>query len=364
MDAKSGAGSEGRRERHKVAFALQGGGSHGAFTWGVLDRLLEDDAIDINGVTGTSAGAMNAVCLADGLLRGGPEEARRRLRQFWEAIGKMPGLGSFFWPLSGEIQAQMRIEETPPYLALEAMRRNLTPAEYNPAKFNPLREPLLQLIDFDRLHAEKDFKLVVCATNVLTALRRNFTNEDISVDAVLASACLPDLFPPVEIDGQYYWDGGFAGNPSMTSLLRRLPKCDFIIVRIDPIIRKSLPRTAREIHDRVTELSFNTTYFLELTVLGALLVLVEEGQLDRDRFTRFNYHCIEASDQLEKIPPSTKLNNSPAFLEYLFNLGRNTADAWYARHGKDIGRQSSIDLTKLVEGRTTESGYKPERLTA
>jgi NTE family protein len=220
------------------------------------------------------------------------------------------------------------------------------------------------LIDFDRLHAEKDFKLVVCATNVLTALRRNFTNKDISVDAVLASACLPDLFPPVEIDGQYYWDGGFAGNPSMAFLLRMLPKSDFIIVRIDPLIRKELPRTAREIHDRVTELSFNTSFFMELAALGALLVLVEEGQLDRDRFTRFNFHCIEASEQLEKIPPSTKLNNSPAFLEYLFNLGRNTADAWYARHEKDIGQRSTIDLTKAVEGRTVETGYKPERLRA
>lgn len=362
--AKARAGSEGARERRKVALALQGGGSHGAFTWGVLDRMLEDDTIEIIGVTGTSAGAMNAVCLADGLVRGGPDEARRRLRQFWEAIGKMPGLGSFFWPLSGESQAQMRIEETPPFMALEAIRRNLTPADFNPMKINPLREPLLQLIDFDRLHAEKDFKLVVCATNVLTALRRNFTNKDISVDAVLASACLPDLFPPVEIDGQYYWDGGFAGNPSMAFLLRMLPKSDFIIVRIDPLIRKELPRTAREIHDRVTELSFNTSFFMELAALGALLVLVEEGQLDRDRFTRFNFHCIEASEQLEKIPPSTKLNNSPAFLEYLFNLGRNTADAWYARHEKDIGQRSTIDLTKAVEGRTVETGYKPERLRA
>jgi NTE family protein len=349
--------------RRKIGLALQGGGSHGAFTWGVLDRLLEDETIEIIGVTGTSAGAMNAVCLADGLLRGGPEEARRRLRQFWEAIGKMPGIGSLLWPLSGEAQAHMRIEETPAYMALEAMRRNLSPTDFNPMKFNPLRAPLLELIDFERLHAEKDFKLIVCATNVLTALRRNFTNEDISVDAVLASACLPDLFPPVEIGGQYYWDGGFAGNPAMAALLRRLPKSDFVIVRIDPIIRKELPRTAREIHDRVTELSFNTTYFLELAALGGLLVLVEEGQLDRDRFGRFNMHCIEASELLEKIPPSTKLNNSPAFLEYLFDLGRSTADGWLARHGADIGQRSTIDLTKLVD-RTVELGYKPERVDA
>jgi NTE family protein len=349
--------------RRKVSLALQGGGSHGAFTWGVLDRLLEDDTIEIIGVTGTSAGAMNAVCLADGLLRGGPKEARVRLRQFWEAIGKMPGIGTLLWPLSGETQAHMRIEETPAYMALEAMRRNLSPTDFNPMKFNPLRGPLLELIDFDRLRAERDFKLIVCATNVLTALRRNFYNQDVSVDAVLASACLPDLFPPVEIDGQYYWDGGFAGNPSMASLLRRLPKSDFIIVRIDPIIRKELPRTAREIHDRVTELSFNTTFFMELTALAAFLVLIEEGQLDRDRFGRFNYHCIEASSHLEKIPPSTKLNNSAAFLQFLFELGRETAEGWLARHGADIGQRSTIDLTKFID-RTAELGYKPEKVSA
>ena len=346
------------QNRRKIALALQGGGSHGAFTWGVLDRLLQDETIEIIGVTGTSAGAMNAVCLADGLLRGGQEEARQRLRQFWEAIGRMPGIGNTLWPMSGEAQARVRLEQTPAFMVLETMRRNFSPTDFNPMKFNPLRAPLLELIDFDRLRAEKDFKLIVCATNVLTAVRRNFDNKDISVDAVLASACLPDLFPPVEIDGEYYWDGGFAGNPSMGNLLRRLPKHDFLIVRIDPIIRKELPRTARDIHDRVTELSFNTTFFMELIAIAVLQMLVEEGELDRDRFGRFNFHCIEASSHLEKIAPSTKLNNSSAFLDFLFNLGRDTACGWLTRHGADLGQRSTIDLMKLID-RTTELGYKP-----
>ena len=346
--------------RRKIALALQGGGAHGGFTWGVLDRLLEDETIEIIGATGTSAGAMNAVCLADGLVRGGHQEARRRLRQFWEAVGRMPGRGSFFWGLSGEFQARMHMEETPPFMALETMRRNLSPKDFNPMKFNPLRAPLEELIDFDRLHAQKDFKLVVCATNVRTARARNFSDDDVSVDAVLASACLPDLFPPVEIDGENYWDGGFTGNPSMVNLMRRLPKSDFIIVRIDPIIRKDLPRTPREIHDRVTELGFNTTFFIELTAIGAVLKLVEDGELDRDRFGRFNIHCIEASEHLEKIPPSTKLNNSPAFLEFLFDLGRRTAEGWLARHHADIGKRSTLDVTQLIDT-TVELGSKPER---
>lgn len=334
--------------RRKVALALQGGGSHGAFTWGVLDRLLEDETIDIIGVTGTSAGAMNAVCLADGLVAGGPEEARRRLRDFWEGVAKMPGIGALFWWLPGETLAHMHIEQTPPYAAMDALREHLTPEQFNPLRINPLRDQIDAMIDFDRLRAEKDLIVQVCATNVKTARRRVFANEDISTDAVLASATLPDLFPAVEIDGEDYWDGGFSGNPAMVGLLRKLPKCDLIIVRIDPIIRKEMPKTAREVHDRVTELAFNTTYFMELSALGFILLLVEEGELDRERFGRIFFHCIEASDQLEKIPHSTKLNNAPAFLDFLFQLGRTTADEWIAKHSADIGCKSTVDLKNYL----------------
>jgi NTE family protein len=333
--------------RKKVALALQGGGSHGAFTWGVLDRLLEDETIDIIGVTGTSAGAMNAVCLANGMVRGGPQEARRDLRTFWEAVGKMPGIGHLFWWLPGETLAHMRVEQTPAYIALDTIRRNLTPAQFNPSRANPLRDQLTQMIDFDCLR-NADLIVQVCATNVRSARRRVFSNEDISVDAVLASATLPDLFPPVEIDGEVYWDGGYSGNPAMLGLIQKLPKCDFIIVRIDPVIRKDLPASARDIHDRVTELSFNTTFWMEVSILGAILALVEEGALDRERFGRIFFHAIEASDHLEKIPPSTKLNNAPAFLHYLFDLGRTTADGWIAKRGAELGQRSTIDLTKLL----------------
>jgi NTE family protein len=362
---------KGSAPRRKVALALQGGGSHGAFTWGVLDRLLEDQTLEIIGITGTSAGAMNAVVLADGLLRGGPEGARQRLRDFWEAIGTMPGWGSLFWFLSGESQSQMRLEQMPPYMAWDALSRNLSPYDLNPTKFNPLRDPLTKLVDFDRLRTEKNLHVMVCATNVLTARRRVFTNEDISVDATLASACLPELFPAVEIDGQPYWDGGFSGNPAMFALIHKLPKCDMIVVRIDPIIRHELPRTPRDIHDRTTELSFNTTFWLEMSVLGFLLLLVEQSELERKRFGRFLFHFIEPHGELEKIAASTKLNASVAFLHYLFDLGRTAAHDWLAQHGEDIGKKSTIDLTKLVQNdyqlfRQSDNGqqfldYSPKR---
>lgn len=341
-------GDERKQGRRKVALALQGGGSHGALSWGVLDRLLEDETIEIIGVTGTSAGAMNAVCLADGLVQGGPEEARRRLRDFWQAVSAMPGVGGLLWWIPGETQAQLHIEQMPGYAVMDSLRRNLTPNEFNPLGRNPLRDLLAKTIDFDRLRTNGNLIVQVCATNVRTARRRVFSNEDISTDAVVASATLPDLFPAVEIDGENYWDGGYSGNPAMAALIRKLPKCDLIIVRVDPIFRKDMPTTARDIQDRVTELSFNTTFWLELSAIGVLLALVEEGALDRERFGRIFFHAIAASDWMEKFPHSTKMNNAPAFLDYLFKIGRATADAWIAEHSGDIGVKSTIDLTKLL----------------
>jgi NTE family protein len=344
------AGQGSRSGQRKVALALQGGGSHGAFTWGVLDRLLEEPTLDIIGITGTSAGAMNTVALADGLLAGGPEEARRRLRQFWTAIGEMPGFASNLWPMSGEEAAKTDLKQTPAYLAWDMMTRNLSPYDLNPSKINPLAEPLSKLIDFDRLRAQDEMQVMVCATNARTSMRRVFVNKELSVDAVTASACLPLMFPAVEIDGEPYWDGGYTGNPALGPLLRSLPKqkFDFIFVRIDPINHGDTPHTVREINDRITEIIFNSTLLLELGAIAMLLRFVDDGLLDRERFGRVNFHGIQASEIMEKLATSSKLNNAPALLEYLFDLGRKTADKWWADHGATIGQRSTVDLQKLL----------------
>ena len=335
-------------KRCKIALALQGGGAHGAFTWGVLDRMLQEPDIDIIGVTGTSAGAMNAVVLADGLLRGGAEEARRRLRMFWEAIGGMPGFGSLLWPLSGSDAANVHLEQTPPYLAWDLVARNLSPYQLNPTNQNPLRAPLEALVDFKRLRAQKDIEVMVCAPNVRTARRRTFSNFDISADAVLASACLPDLFPAVQIDGEAYWDGGYTGNPALVPLLVKLPGCDLVMVRIDPVMREAIPRTVRDIHDRVLEISFNAASWMEMAAVGMLLTFVEHGLLERERFGRFRFHAVLSND-LEKIPASSKLNNYPAFLEHLFQGGRRTAEGWLAEHGAALGKRSTVNLQNLLQ---------------
>jgi NTE family protein len=299
--------------------------------------------------TGTSAGAMNAVTLVDGLLRGGPKQARKELRQFWEAIGKMVGFSSFLiWPMSGEYAASAPLEHNPFYAAWAMLSRNVSPYDLNPLNYNPLRDLLIEMIDFDRVRAQKTIGVLVSATNVRTAMRRSFHNADISVDAVLASACLPQMMPAVEIDGEPYWDGGFTGNPGITGLLRRLPKCDVVVIRIDPVHRAEVPRKPSDIIDRFTEISFNSTFWLELSALGFLSKLIDEGELDRERFGRFLFHTIEASSIMEKFPASSKANNYPALLEYLFDLGRRTADAWLAHHGAEIGHRSTFDLQKLL----------------
>ena len=333
------------RGRPKLALALQGGGSQGAFTWGVLDRLLEEDTIDIVGVTGTSAGAMNGAVLVDGLVRGGPRRARAQLRRYWEAVGGMPGFGSFFSGISGEQAANTPLESIPAYV--EGMKKKLSPYDLPQSNDNPMRPLLMELIDFDRLRLQEEIQLTVCATNARTARRRVFTNRDISVDALLASACLPQLFRAVEIDGEPYWDGALTGNPALGPLLTKIQDCDLIIVRVDPVNRPEAPRTVRDISNRTVEISHNSTFWLEIGAIAVVLRFVDEG---RSPFRRLRFHIIEASPIMEKFPMSSKLNNYPPFLEYLFNLGRQTGDAWIAQNGDALGQRSTMDVQQWMPG--------------
>jgi NTE family protein len=331
--------------RRKLALALQGGGSHGAFTWGVLDRLLDDATIDIIGVTGTSAGAMNGAVLVDGLLRGGPEQARAGLRRYWEAIGAMPGFGSFFSGISGEQAANTPLESIPAFVAIA--KKNVSPYDLPSSNDNPIRALLTELIDFDRLRMQERIQLSVCATNARTARRRVFTNRELSVDALLASACLPQIFRAVEIDGEPYWDGALTGNPALGPLLTKIPGCDLIIVRIDPENRPEAPRTVPDILNRTVEISHNSTFWLELGALAVVLRFIDEG---RSPFAPLRFHIIEASPIMERFPMSSKLNNYPPLLEYLFKLGRQTGDAWIAQNGEALGQRSTLDVQKLLPG--------------
>jgi NTE family protein len=331
--------------RRKVALALQGGGSHGAFTWGVLERLLDDPTIEIIGATGTSAGAMNAAVLVDGLVRGGPTQAHAGLRRYWEAVGAMPGFGSLMSDISGEAAAITPLESIPAYV--EIMKKSVSPYDLPPS-INPLRPLLLEMIDFDRLRSQEEIQLVVCATNARTARRRVFTNQEISVDALLASACLPQFFRAVEIDGEPYWDGGWTGNPALGPLVLKVPECDLIVIRIDPVNRAETPRSLRGIFERATEISFNSALWLELGAGAAMLHFGREGLLQKHPLAHIRFHIMEASPIMERFPMSSKSNNYPPMLEYLHDLGRQTCDAWIAQNGDALGQRSTLDLHQLL----------------
>jgi NTE family protein len=329
----------------KVALALQGGGSHGAFTWGVLDRFLEDASLNVIGVTGTSAGAMNGAVLVDGLVREGPKEARAKLRRYWEAVGAMPGFGSLFSGISGEEAATTPLESIPAYV--ERVQQDFSPYDTSPSISTPLRLLLADLINFDHLRSQKEIQLTVCATNARTAIRRVFTNQDITVDALLASACLPQLYRAVEIDGEPYWDGALTGNPALAPLLTRLSDCDLIIVRVDPAKRPAVPRSLHDILNRTVEISHNSTFWLEIGALAVVFRFVDE---DRSPFGYVRFHVIEASPIMERFPMSSKLNNYPPLLEYLFDLGRQTCDTWLGQHRDSLGRRSTMNVQQLLPG--------------
>jgi len=331
-----------------VGVALQGGGSHGAFTWGALDRLLQEPAFAIDSVTGTSAGAMNAVVLADGLARGGAEEARKGLRLFWEAVASIPGLATFFAPTAGRFGEAWDLDNSPAYILFDMMSRLWSPYDLNPLGYHPLRGLLEEQVDFERLRAQDRVRVMLCATNVHSGRRRIFDTHDVSLEAVLASACLPFVFPAVEIDGEPYWDGGYTGNPAIAPFLREGCVTDLIIIGINPLVRKETPRHAREIINRVNEISFNSTFWLELTAIAVMLEMVDEGLIEAARVPSIRFHGIDAGHTLAALGASSKMNNSRAFIEYLFGLGSAAADTWLGENRAAIGKRSTLELKHLL----------------
>jgi NTE family protein len=332
----------------RVAIALQGGGSHGAFTWGVLERLLEEPGFDIVGVSGTSAGAMNAGILADGLRRGGAAEARKALEEYWKDVGRLGGYASFAAPGLPGAPRTWNLERNPVFLWHEMLTRIWSPYETNPFNYNPLRS-LIERIDFEGLRRDpRAARVFICATNVRTGLRRVFENEELSAEVLLASAALPQVYQAVEIDGEHYWDGGYTGNPALAPLYLGTEATDLIVVGINPIVRAELPRTARAITDRIGEISFNSSFMGEV----AAIAFFEELMQSRPdpRFRRLFIHGI-GDEALGAFGASSKMNNHPEFLAHLRDIGGRAADRWLAEHGNAVGRHSTADLSGLVPTR-------------
>ncbi|MGE5511302.1 MAG: patatin-like phospholipase family protein [Bacteroidota bacterium] len=338
-----------RGNRKPINLALQGGGAHGAFAWGVLDRLLEDDRLAIDAVSATSAGTMNAVALAWGTSLGGSEGARAKLDELWQAVG---AAGSLWGPIfsSGPFDKWLALngvsrDLSPGFLYFQALTHLFSPYVLNPFDFNPLKDLLLSLIDFERLRTcARATRLFVSATNVRTGKIRVFENGELTADTVLASACLPYIFKAVEIDGEAYWDGGFMGNPPLFPLIYRGASRDIVIVHINPLTRPDVPKTAPEIFDRMNEISFNSSLMREMRAIAFVTRLLDEGALDAKRYSRMLIHSIRDDVEMARHGAATKLAPDWDFLRRLRDRGRAAADAWLARNLDKIGRESSLDV--------------------
>jgi NTE family protein len=332
--------------KKRLNLALQGGGSHGAYAWGVLDRLLEEDSIHIDGIVGTSAGAMNATVAAYGLAKGGNEGAREALAGFWRKISDAAKKGPLQPSLLDKMIGKGNMDYSPGWLFMDALSRMLSPYQLNPMNLNPLRDTLLESVDFEFLHKEKVVKLFICASNVMTGKHKVFQETEVSVDAVLASACLPFMFQAVEIDGQHYWDGGYMGNPPLYPLFYHTQTPDVMIVQINPINIPELPTTAQNILDRINTLSFNSSLMREMRAIHFVTSLIDNGFDDNGRLKRVNIHTIDAEDYLGKLSVSSKLNADWDFLQQLFKVGRAKADEFIEEHYDKIGVTSSTDIVK------------------
>lgn len=335
-------------KKKSIDIALQGGGAHGAFTWGVLDRLLEDKHLRIDGISGTSAGAMNAVVLADGFSRGGgPDGAREALRQFWKAVSDT----SRFSPLQrtplDRLMGRWTLDSSPGYMMLQLAGTLVSPYEFNPLNINPLRDLLARLIDFERVRSCGDLKVFISATNVRTGKARIFRRDELDADKVMASAALPQLFQAVEIEGDAYWDGGYMGNPALFPLIDETAAHDLIIIQINPVVRNELPRTAAEIMNRLNEITFNASLVREIGSVLLLKKLVDEEHVDRVRYTDMRLHRISAEPELMHLSVSSKLNAEWEFLEYLHQVGYQATSQWLAQNFDSIGHASTLDLSEI-----------------
>jgi NTE family protein len=335
-----------RQEPILVDLALQGGGAHGAFTWGVLDRLLEEPSLHIEGISGTSAGAMNAAVLAQGLSSGGVEGAKIALERFWRRVSDAALMSPFQRSPLDILLGRWTLDNSPVFLAMDLMARIFSPYDLNPHGANPLREILARSIDFKHL-AEAPVKLFVTATNVHSGQGRVFRNAELTPEVLLASACLPTLFQAVEIDGEPYWDGGYAGNPTITPLIRECESSDTILVQVNPVDRPGTPRTARDIVNRLNEVSFNATLLKELRMMAVLHQVADPGNGEGARWAGMRIHRITSATMTE-LGYSSKLNAEWEFLRMLRNEGRRSAEAFLKEHGSDLGKRSTLDLAPLI----------------
>jgi NTE family protein len=345
-------------KRKPVNLALQGGGAHGAFTWGALDCLLEDDRVEIEAISGTSAGAMNAVVVADGLMQAGSEGAREALEKFWRAVSDSAMTSPLRRAPIDVLLGNWSLDHSPAFVLFDLVSRVSSPYELNPLNINPLRDLLAEQVDFDRVRACDKLRLFISATNVETGRVKVFRRDALTADAVMASACLPFIFQSVIIDGVPYWDGGYMGNPVLFPFFHHCRSSDIVIVQTSPVVREGTPVTARQILNRVNEITFNSSLLREFRAIDFVSRLLEDGHLDEKTYKHVLVHRISADEALKGLGASSKLNAEWKFLRHLFEIGRQAAAAWLERNYRAIGKRSTLDLRSLFQdGDSTTRGH-------
>ena len=333
-----------KSERKRINLALQGGGAHGAFAWGALDSLLEDGRLDIEAISATSAGAMNAVVLADALTYGDADYARERLAAFWRAIAEAGERYNPVRPLRDIFGRALPVEQSPFYWMFDSLVRMFSPYQLNPFNFNPLRDVLAAHVDFERLRSTDGVHVHLCATNVETGKVKVFNRKELCIDAVLASACLPFLFQAIEIDGARYWDGGYIGNPAIFPLIYGSQSRDVVIVHINPIVRPGVPKTAPEIMNRINEISFNSSLMREMRAIAFVTKLIDSGNVESSRMKQMLIHSIRDDEAMTAHSVASKLNPDWDFLCSLRDSGRRVTQRWLRENHEAVGERSTVDL--------------------
>jgi NTE family protein len=342
------AGGKGTPTTKRINLALQGGGAHGAFTWGVLEHLLSDGRLVIEGVSGTSAGAVNAVMLADGLARGGPAEALKRLAEFWRAVSNNGNLPPLQRAVVERMLSFIPLEGTPMQAWLDMMSKYFSPYDFNPLNINPLKDLFERFVDFDAVRAFSDLQLFISATNVQTGRVRIFSREKITAEALMASACLPLLFRAVEIDGIPYWDGGYLANPVIFPFFGTTTTEDVVVVQINPLMRQATPTSASEIMNRINEITFNSSLLSEYRAIEFVARLIDQGRLPRGtgpgEYRRVNVHRIVLDQFGTGLDAASKISTDYNFFEALHINGKRAARRFLDDHFNDIGVKSTVDL--------------------
>ena len=337
------------RVTKKINLALQGGGSHGAFTWGVLDRFLEDDSVSIEGISGVSSGAMNACVFACGMSKGGRKGAKKLLEQFWSGVSNKfedifcPAPNGYWEKVSG-LDFPSSLEN---YLTLA---QTLSPYQLNPFNLNPIRDLLEELIDFRKLRNECPVKLYIGATQVKTGKLRVFTNQELSTEVMLASSCLPSIHHSIEIEHEHYWDGGYSGNPPVFPLIFNCENPDVLVVLLFPLLREEIPFTADEINMRTSELSFNNTFLREMRAIAFSKEQIKNdwlrsGNLEK-KIDNLNLHIIE-DREFSRLDSKSRYNTDADFMQDLHSRGYEAADIWLAGNYHAIMKRSTVDLVQM-----------------